>query len=1018
MTQYYIQPGKPKHLKSVPLAFTVPDDLDTVPITGLKIAWTKSALREFSEIQKASSAIKELPYASLRGLLQVGLTNAARIEPHVGLQTSILSYAQKSKDAPKPFTYLTDTDEASIQKVLRRIWNNWRTNYLLPFVRKEDIPEELLDRLDDLQEQGQLLTISPFSSEVLPWDWNQETGTTQPKDRYGYHSLVDYVVRLIAGREIFAGLGAMKRIVSSYGGLTSNQAELITDPISISDLGKFSLVVKIEVVTFPSLHQPLLTIDVSKRRWITKLKDPKYDRSNINGFVFCENYSDRVFNFRVICRKNEQKKWVWKNDQDFEALRRELQLPMQPFSGSEISLNQADTDACKFVLTHRNGLEKHKIGVGVPEIDKLEVFEAIAKIIEPFGIVPFQAYTPFKNKNKGATKETSKEINLPTLIGSILEKSETKCEDFTQNYLEQLNDLELDAALKDHFDFALQEIKRERKAFKVKSQIKELTILIQENKNALQRLYPNQPLSLLIFYEQEAHTEAKLLTKIAQLLWGESLDILSNRLPADTHGPKDTLPGHKLSAKERSQLRIEQWESITQQLKDRDSRTFCLVMAREWYQTGEKDFKHDDRINKPSTRQALATMAGSCVQFIVPMSKTKLNQIDLEDFSRRVQKSLQELLSAHSGRIDDVKTKVEKCLTSIEPDARPKEIISITIVRKQKGRCRGRIENTFLPIAVRLNLETGRCEMCCAYEKGDRLQISPWSFFPDAIAFISQISPVKLAHKREKQKTRFMEFVNKIISPSVQEGKQPLVIIDSSNCVKLWRWLADTTINANQIDLGQQYQDMQQAWKGARLIRVRQDLAPGIIDKKERHLFETCLEDTRSKQELKQLDPDIRIPSASSSTGLFKLNANNSTGCVAYLSVGGKTLHQNLRGLSCYHPTKINTSAKVNNKNAADMKIYQLTEKAEFTERWPSPNPLEIVVTLRQPDDNPDELAALVESLRYGFGHYAESTALPAPLFFERVVRDYISEFAINDNEPEDDPEEEEPEGKQLSLFE
>jgi len=418
-------------------------------------------------------------------------------------------------------------------------------------------------------------------------------------------------------------------------------------------------------------------------------------------------------------------------------------------------------------------------------------------------------------------------------------------------------------------------------------------------------------------------------------------------------------------------------------------------MARKWYQIGTNKVQHDDRINKLSTRKALA-MANCCVQFIEPMNRNRSNDIDLEDFSRRVQKSLHDLISAHSGRIDDVQTKVENCLKDIPLAARPKEIIGITIVRKQKGRSRKAIESTFLPIALRLNVETDRCEMCYAYERGNELDISHWSFFPDAIALISQSPPLKLANKRDVQQIRFMEFVKQIISKSVEAGKQPLVIIDSSNCVQLWPWLADVRINANQINFGTQYQDMEQKWQGARLIRVRQDLAPGIIDKKERHLIETDEEDTRSGKELKQLCPDHWIPSASSSTGLFKITETNTTGCVAYLSVGSKTLHEYKRGQSCYHSTEINISTKVN--NAAGLEMDQLKEKKPFTKQWPTPNPLEIVVTLRQPEDNPDHLAALVESLRYGFGHYGEATALPAPLFFERVVRDYISEFAIEDD--------------------
>ena len=122
---------------------------------------------------------------------------------------------------------------------------------------------------------------------------------------------------------------------------------------------------------------------------------------------------------------------------------------------------------------------------------------------------------------------------------------------------------------------------------------------------------------------------------------------------------------------------------------------------------------------------------------------------------------------------------------------------------QQKGRTRGFIDQTFLPVAMRLNVETGECELRCAYEKGNSLQISPWSTFSDAIAFISQISPVKLANDKKGREIRFMKFVEQIISNSVDEGNQPLVTIDSSNCVQLWPWLADSKMNADQINLGQ-----------------------------------------------------------------------------------------------------------------------------------------------------------------------------------------------------------------------
>ncbi|WP_026734538.1 RNaseH domain-containing protein [Fischerella sp. PCC 9605] len=690
--------------------------------------------------------------------------------------------------------------------------------------------------------------------------------------------------------------------------------------------------------------------------------------------------------------------------------------------GQEIALGLASTDSCEVLLTYRNGLqnnseddeetsEKYGIETGVPEIDKLDAFEAIAKILKPLGIEIFNGYTKIPSKHN-LDDTASRMINLPTLLGGVLEALETNTNlEFTPKYLDQLNDKQIDDLLSKYFNIRLEGIDWGRKALqfsqRTKNQTDELQGIIQANQTAMQRLYLNEQPLLFIFYEAHLQTEAKLLQKVTQILWGDTLEIEINRLPEDTHGSQEALPGEELKAKERSRKRIEAWESTAQQIKKLNQPTFCLVMARKFYPdpTGQKTAKPDDKVNKPSTRKALA-MAGAGVQFLLPIAKTrKTNRLKLADFFHRMQSALKDLIFAHSGCIDDIKEKVDKYLQNIPPEARPKEIIAITIVRKQRGRAREKIENTFLPIAIRLNVDTGKCEFCCAYEKGNGIDISPWTSFPDALAFISQLTPIKLADKDEVRKTRFMKFVKQIVSNSVEEKAQPLVLIDSSNCVQLWSWLKDVEINANQINLGQQYEHMQDEWQGARIIRIRQELAPGIIEKKARHIIETSVEDTRTKEELKKLPPALEIPSASSATGLFRLSATNKTRCVAYLSVARELPHQYSRGQSCYRPTytlvkKIDDS-KEPIYNKAGLQVHQLTKQAPFVARWPTANPLEIVVTLRQPEDNPDDLAALVESLRYGFGHYSDWTALPAPLFFERVVRDYISDFAIKDEDVE-----------------
>ncbi len=1026
---FYIPLGMPKSIKFVPLAFKIPDDLPTVWVEGYTLAWTKVALGNLAAIQKGNRTdghknVKNLPYASLRGLLEVGLKDLARLESNLGLSTFALN--TKSTSEPEPFAYLVDGSLEAIKKSLQIIHDNWITNFLRPYAKREQISEEIINRLEELGENEEFFQIIPFKYQALPWPWSEQTGTTNPdtrKSKYLYRVLADHVARQIAGKEIFHGLGSMKRIISSGGGLTSGVAELITKPISIIDnpeKGKFSLVVRLEVITYPSLHQPLLKIDVSKRRWISQLKSPEFDRNDISGFVFSQDHPDRAFSYRVVCKKDD-KNWQWVTDKDFEALRRELKLKAQTFSGQDIALGKASDNSNTVVLTYRNGLQngvkEYGIKAGVPETDKLEAFEAIANILERIGLQKFEGYSQVKSRHN-SDDTASRMINPPTVLGACLEALETNCNlEFTPKYLEQFDDNQLNSLLRKHFDIVLDEIHQRRKVLqfgssKSKDQTNELVSLIRANQEALRRLYPNERLLLIIFYEKELQTEMKLLEAIIRVLWGETIEFLATCLPANTHGPRVALPGKELKAKERSECRREAWKPIVEQVALREQRTFCLIMAREFYPDpqGQNNLKHDDRVNKPSTRQALAAMAGSCVQFVLPIEKTQTTKLfKLEDFFHRVQAALKDLLSAHSGRIDGVQEKVDKYLKDIPTEARPKEILAITVVRKQRGRVRGRIENTFLAVAMRLKVDTGKCELCCAHDKGNTLAISPWSSFSDGIAFIAQLSPVKLGDKNEVRKTRFMEFVKQIISNSVEEEAQPLVMIDSSNCVQLWPWLADIRINANEINFEQMYQWMEQEWQGARIIRIRQDLAPGIIDKKERLLAETSLEDTRSKEELKKLPPNLKLPSASSSSGLFRLSGTNQSECVAYLSVGGKTLHQHLRGQSCYRPIQINTPVTLKKDgglrekvlNQAGLEIHQVSEKPPFLDQWPTPNPLEILVTLRQPQDDPDCIASLVESLRYSFGHYSEWTVLPAPLFFERVVRDYISEFAIEDEDTE-----------------
>ena len=216
-----------------------------------------------------------------------------------------------------PFAYIDGDNAQQITKDLKSILNDWLENYLVPYGQRENVSEKAIERLRELQEENKLLSIELFQSQIFPWLQHDKSGTAKPYE-HSFPALVDYLARLIAKHEIFQELGGIKRIIASKAG---SYIELITNPISLENKGLFSLLIDIEIITFPSLSQPLIKIDVHKRRWLSSLKDNGFNPNDINGFIFSKKYSDRVFNFKLNRRNNlNTNQWEWQPDSAFNVL--------------------------------------------------------------------------------------------------------------------------------------------------------------------------------------------------------------------------------------------------------------------------------------------------------------------------------------------------------------------------------------------------------------------------------------------------------------------------------------------------------------------------------------------------------------------------------------------------------------------------------------------------------------------------------------------------------------------------
>jgi len=162
-------------------------------------------------------------------------------------------------------------------------------------------------------------------------------------------------------------------------------------------------------------------------------------------------------------------------------------------------------------------------------------------------------------------------------------------------------------------------------------------------------------------------------------------------------------------------------------------------------------------------------------------------------------------------------------------------------------------------------------------------------------------------------------------------------------------------------------------------VRIRQQIAPLLVYDKVRRLRE--YEDGLVVEE-------IAVPSSTS--GLFKVGKSEA-GPQAFWSVA-PTGSQVKRGLACYRSTK-NTQRALGTATSGWMTVATL---AAHIAQWPTPNAVEFAIGLKHPKDDPKN-AMFCQNLRWHLLHYDDPSALPVPLFFEKVVRQYIARFSLAD---------------------
>lgn len=933
------------HSEPTPLALTIDHDSPS-PEQVLTVAqWSEAAhnhLRQIATALTEAQPRQSLPLVSLRGRLNVADQRLLRFEYDLGLSQRILLWTQTNV-----LTSRTDINDAVLQ---------WSINDLATptFLA---LAGNAIEQLKQLARKKAAVETNP--RQTTPFHWGTSLSkTAKALHPTSYADLADYVALHLEGQCVFPELPGLRRIVGNE--LESNQAELMTEPLSSGRNTAFSLVVRIRVVSYPGRSLPIIVIEFTRRTWARELKEQGGTRT-VSGYAFLDG-STRVLRFTVRKRKQDDGKWVYTPDRDFTPIERRY-FAGQKMTVATILQEGLALTPCRLLIGQKHGTGKRGNGhSGVPDFDKMEAFGQITKFVEPLGLRPWHGLTPIATSSR-AVQDYGQYWR---------DRTSTKAEELAdyERWLE-----EIQASIRACYHETHHVVIAVQTGFGIEADA-------QEAEKRLQAILPH---SLLI-------------TRIP--------------LPQDVHGPRSRLPGSQLvKPAERAALRVAAWSPFIESVKYYEQQSGrkvdgILVLAREWY----PDNAHDDRINKRAGRIALARGVGVPVQYVLPREEFReetnpksrsekvksSEQIEAEigqEFETRLMVAWLDLAFKSLGRVRPGKLLNE--LHTIYVDATlgtvPDRVLALGVIRRNSTRTIAN-EPAFLPYAIELDIEQGTCSASIAYED-PASHLLTWSDtlpLPQVLVRLASLGTVQLASaKKDRQKIlaeRTQEFFKNRLVDFSKRSLHPIIIIDANTSRSAWPWLQDKDIDPANVHLAGGF-NAQVAWSHARLVRIRTDNSPKVLWDQE---YSGNTNDT---------DETIRYHAPGwAEADLFKLNDTVNTS--VYLSFGSEIRTGRIKGRSSYREIP-----GMQQKKDGEKKRFAATMMQRFDHNWATPTGVEIMV-VRPEHDHPDQIARFIEWLRQCYVHIGPWTSKPAPTFFATILKEYLPDYAIDDEESEREHEE------------
>lgn len=924
-------------------------------VQAVRLAWSQRASAIFRELARQGAASarpegKSLPIASLRAALQAQAPRALLIAHDLGKLAS---------EEPRPFLDLGEGNAGSVVPALQA----WIGGVLRPWAGTVGASAELVDALAAMKTDA-------FESVRQVHDLPKMFQGTAPFETLR-DSLLQVVARACEGKELFEGLGPAFRIIR--GASSSNSLTFLSWPQEAHG-GLYSMTATFSVETQPFQPHPIVVVRAGKRRWLAKLPKPGQLRgAHRIGLTLLGRESPVAVEVAAEVRKGEV---LAPDNPEFLLQALHLQADLGQTLAEQVGGSVTASRFTGLAYSPAYG-GSHPIGAGATTLDQLDLVDRAVELLGGSGFELLPVAEPKVLKAPKRAEDLHKALETEALLADVALALGG-------------NDVN-EAALAAAFGaLRLESNGAEISSGSALAARAKLEAVRQANQARLRRAFGDAPPRLILLARTE--DERSRLELIVQTLFGRAISVALHALPPETHGPREGLPQSGLRAKGRFAARVEAWSALGG-LLEAEGGVHVLVQAADWYEN-----RPDDRVNKLAGRYALAARANANVQYLRPMEGGARG---FANYLVRVQAAVYDLLFGHAGLVSEVGS----LLSGAFPDvaARPKAILGLSVITQARQRMGGG-QGGKLCLATRVDAASGRTTARVGWHDGQIMRWTEhWEPFFDALKRVAHPDvQATLGPDRRTERESFQRFVADVLDASAAAGDRPLVLIDSTSAASLWPWLTDAGIGQVPV-LGEERIFAAERWPGARLVRVRLKRAGRVIERKWTHYDELELDGTPTGAVVPRYTPTLTSRTVRVSEKDQSVHYWVTSGYFQMALPRGLSVYRDLISYVPLAKTAYRGLAQDLGETARRALVAAPFEIRKVSYRIPQA--IEVTVARCEESDDPDRIAHLVHQLRSGYGHTAASTTLPAPLFFEIKVRDYMTRFGIDEADLGEDTE-------------